>query len=395
MAVMAPVAGFSLTAFERFSAGLPLPGAATAHDEQLPLPDVVVFSSAPMRILSDLASAGLRQLTALLPMIEQAVQGESTAPLGYLAKAASAAARQINDGHQALLAEGPDRVATSMQRQAPAQSDAPANAATETKQLLRTLARQIGAEPAEDSPTSEPLRTIVRQSGGNLDTLPAEHPDRVATSMERQASAQSRAPASEAATDTKQLLRTLARRIGAQTGSFDENSTSEPFGTIARQAGAADQLEPRFKAEPGAGPIERWISEAKHLLRSTGDVLERADERLRPLAAEPTNVAGGPTTAWVLTEILAAQAQIAVAYNALTQSRATARVSYRAASRAVSLDSLAGATTLLGMLLILTTLWIIGGLWSAVTGVVALCGTAVWVWRISQASRGVTLDARR
>ena len=114
MAVMAPVSGLSLAALARFSAGLPLPEAAAPPDKQARMPDVVVFSSAPMRVLSDLASAGLRQLAALLPMIEQAVQGESPAPLGLLAKAASAAARQIGDGHEALLAEGPDRVAASI-----------------------------------------------------------------------------------------------------------------------------------------------------------------------------------------------------------------------------------------------------------------------------------------
>ncbi len=387
MASLAPVAGFSLAALERFPAGSPLPEATTASVKQPALPDVIVFSSAPLRILSDLASAGLRQLAALLPRIEQAVQEGSTVSLGYLAKAASTAARQISDGHQALVAEGPDRVAATLQSNGP----------TDSKQLLRTLARQIGAEAetAEDIPTSEPARTIVRQSGDKPDILLAEHPDRVATPMDRPDPAQSRAPEA-ASTDAKQLLRILARQIGAEIEPAEDSLTSEPAHTIARQVGTVDRLEPRSPVEPGASPIQRWISEAKHLLRSTGDVLERAEAQLRPLAAvEPTNVAGEPPAAWVLIEIMAAQAQIALAYNAISQSRAAARHSHRSASRAFSLDSLAGATTLFGMLLIVTTLWIVGGLWSAATGIVALCGAAIWVWRISQASRGVTLDAQR
>ena len=356
MAVMAPVPELSLALLARLTAALPLPGAGVEPGKQSGLsgvaafpppeitagpgqpsrvPDVVVFSSAPMRVLSDLASAGLRQLTALLPVLEQAVQAESTAPLGILAKAVAVAARQIVEGHTALLAEGPDRVAAALRGEVLTKSGAPTSAATDTKQMLRTLARQIGAEiePAQDSHVSETLRTI------------------------------------------------------------------------ARQIGASDTLEPRSAAEAGDGLIQRWLGEATHVLRSTGATLDRAEQQLRPLVSEEptqlagallagTNVAGMSPSAWVLSEILAAQAQIAMAYASVGQARTTARFTYRAAPRTLSLNNLAGATTLLGMLLILATLWLVGGLWSVATGLVALAATAVWVWRISRASRGVTLDAR-
>lgn len=289
------------------------------------MPDVVVFSSAPMRVLSDLASTGLRQLAALLPIIEQAVQEESMVPLGHLAKAAGAAARQIGEGHEALLAEGPDRVAAT-------------------------------------------LRGPLLQSGG---------------------------PATTAATDTKQLLRLLARQIGADTEPTQEGHASETLRSIARQIGTADQLEPRATAEPGAGPIQRWLTEAKHLLRSTGDALDRAEEQVSSLAkAEPINAASAAPPAWVLTEILAAQAQIGRVYGTIGRARATARIGYRAAPPTLALGTLAGATTVLGMLLILATLWLVGGLWSLVAGAAALGGTALWVLRISKASRGLALDAR-
>ena len=347
MAVMAPVSDLSVALLTRLTAALPLPESAAAPGkqsslpgvtallppdlaagpgQQLRVPDVVVFSSAPMRVLSDLASAGLRQLTALLPVLDQAVQTQNAAPIAILAKAVASAARQISEGHTALVAEGPDRVAAALRGEVLPRTGSPTVAVTDTKQLLRTLARQIGAEaeaePAQDSRTSETLRTI------------------------------------------------------------------------ARQIGASDQFELRSAGEPAEGPIQRWLAEAKHVLRGTSDALDRAEEQLRPIpTAEPINIVGATPTAWVLTEILAAQAQIARAYAAVGQARTTARASVRAAPRHFSLDHLSGATTLFGMSLILSTLWIIGGLWAVATGLVALAGTAIWVWRISRATRGVTLDA--
>ena len=106
-------------------------------------------------------------------------------------------------------------------------------------------------------------------------------------------------------------------------------------------------------------------------------------------------VAGALPSTWILAEIQAAQVQITAAYAAVSQPRTTARISYRIAPPHFSLDHLAGATTLLGMALILTTLWIVGGLWSTAAGIVALGGAVMWTWRLSQATRGVTLDARR
>lgn len=424
MAVMAPVSGLSLAALARFSAGLPLPEAAPSPDKQPRLPDVVVFSSAPMRVLSDLASAGLRQLAALLPLIEQAVQGESPAPLGHLAKAASAAARQIGDGHEALLAEGPDRVAASMQRPFPAQSAAPSVVGLDTKQGLRTLARQMGedakglpadgpdqvsalskrqlstqsaAPPTVGVDTKQVLRTLARQVGDETEALPGEGPNRVAASLQRQLATQPAATPT-AGSDTKEILRTLARQIGAEAELPHDGRASENLRTIARQLGTAGPSEPRAPEDPGAGPIQRWLSEAKHLLRSTSDALGRAEEQLRPTATqEPQaqSLDGTAQSAWVMTEILAAQAQVALAYAAVSQTRTGSPVGYRAvAPRRLSLDNLAGATTLLGMLLVVSTLWVLGGLWSAAAGIVACCGAAAWVWRISRASQGVTLDVR-
>ena len=113
MAVLAPVSGLQLEALARLPDARPLPGPAPEPKSSV-FSDVVVFSSAPMRVLSDRASAGLRQLASLLPLIEQAVSEETTLALGHLSKAAGTAARQITEGHEALLAEGPDRVAGAM-----------------------------------------------------------------------------------------------------------------------------------------------------------------------------------------------------------------------------------------------------------------------------------------
>lgn len=312
--MVAPVPGFSLAALARFSAALPLPEAAPAPDRQSRVPDVIVFSSAPMRLLSDLASAGLRQLAALLPMIEQAVQNESTVPLGHLAKAAGAAARQIVDGHEALLAEGPDRVAASVR----GRGIVPASATPDTQPSLRTLARQIGSQP-----------------------VPAE-----------------------------------------------PRQPSDILRTIARQLGSAELPEPKSPAEP----IQHWLIEAKHLLRSTGEALDRADDQLRPqLAADPASVAAGSSSRWVMTEIMAAQAQIALSYAAVSRVGTPTRTRDRVMPLTSSLDHLAGATTLFGMLLVLATLWLIGGLWSVAAGIAALAGAALWIWRVNRASLGLML----
>lgn len=323
MTITAPVPGFSLAALARLAAALPLPSAAPSSAQQRS-PDVVVFSSAPFRLLSDLASAGLRQLTALLPAIEQALQDDSAAPLGHLAKAAGAAARQITEGHVALLAEGPERVAASLRGEIPI----PATATpSEAQQVLRTLARQLGTaaepEPAPDVRTSETLRTI------------------------------------------------------------------------ARQIGTAEPLASPLAADKEASPIERWLGEAKLVLRSTGDALDRAEQQL--IALPPATAPDAPS-AWALAQITAAQAQVTAAYSSLSHSLREPRriaAAITAGSFAIPADHLAGATTMCGMLLVLATLWLAGGIWSLVTGTVGLIGIGFWVMRISRASSGVRLDVRR
>lgn len=322
MTVTAPVQGFSLAALARLVA-LPLPSAALPS-AQSRAPDVVVFSSAPFRLLSDLAGAGLRQLTTLLPALEQALQDAAAAPLGHLAKAAGAAARQIAEGHVALIAEGPERVAASLRGELPAPvTEVPADA----HQLLRTLARQLGtapdAEPAPEIRANESLRTIARQIG-----MP-DHP-----------------------------------------------------------------AAPR-SSEPEASPIERWLSDAELVLRGTSDVLDRAEQRLATL---PQATAPETPSAWALAQIAAAQVQVTAAYGSLGHSLRAPRRAIAAAasiSFALSADGVAGATTMLGMLVVLAALWFAGGVWSFVSGIAGLVALGVWVVRISRASSGVSLDVRR
>lgn len=333
MTITAPVPGFSLATLARFAAALPLPSAALPAAQQR-TPDVVVFSSAPFRLLSDLASAGLRQLTALLPALEQALQDESVASLGHLAKAAGAAARQITEGHVALLAEGPERAAASLRGEIPI----PVTTATaETRQVLRTFARQFGA---------------ALEAGSGSGSEPA--PD--------------------------------AR-------------TSETMRTIARQIGSAERLASAVLPEPDASPIQRWLGEAKHVLRGIGDALDRAAEQLQapPLMALADNPSNVPSI-WALAQVTAAQAQVAAAYGSLGQSLREPRriaAAMTAGTFAIPPDHLAGATTMLGMLLVLATLWLAGGIWSLVTGTAGLIAAGCWVVRISRASSGVRLDERR
>lgn len=327
MAITAPVPGLSLAVLAQLAAYLPLPAAETASAKPQPLPDTVVFSSPPTRLLSDIASAGLRQLAALLPAIEGAIRDESVVPLGQLAKAVSTAARQIADGHVALLAEGPDRIVAAM-------------------------------------PGRVPLPGAPLPSSG----------------------------------DAKQLLRDLARQLGAETERMPDAHTSETLRTIARQIDAA-RVEPRIPPDPGAGPIQRWLTEAKHVLRTTGGALDRAEATLRPLVAEARPDAGGqPSTIWALTEIMAAQAQLIAAYASLPPTRTEPRRTAGTTGEfrlTLPLQQLAGATALLGMMLIAAVLWLSGGIWALATGAAGLVVTAFWVWRISRASRGVTLDVAR
>ncbi|MGI4793101.1 MAG: hypothetical protein ACRYF2_26085 [Janthinobacterium lividum] len=347
MTITAPVQGLSLAALARLVA-LPLPS-AVPPSAQSRAPDVVVFSSAPFRLLSDLAGAGLRQLTALLPALEQALQDDGAVSLGYLAKAAGAAARQIAEGHVALIAEGPERVAASLRGELPAPAT---EVSTEANQVLRTLARQPGtaseAEPAPATRTNESLRTLARQLGTVSDAAPTPEPR------------------------ANETLRTVARQIGTQ-----------------------DHPAAPRSSEPEASPIERWLSDAELVLRGTGDVLDRAEQRL---AALPQATAPETPSAWALAQITAAQVQVTAAYGSLGHSLRAPRRAIAAAaatSFALSADRFAGATTMLGMLLVLGTLWLAGGLWSLVTGIAGLIALGLWVVRISRASSGVSLDVRR
>lgn len=322
MTITAPVQSLSLATLARL-ATLPLPSAAPSSAQQR-APDVVVFSSAPFRLLSDLASAGLLQLTALLPALERALQDDGATSLGHLAKAAGAAARQITEGHVALLAEGPERVAAWLRGETPIPTTA---ISSEARQTLRTLARQLGtapeADPAPDARTSETLRTI------------------------------------------------------------------------ARQIGTAERLAFPLVADPDTSPIQRWLDEAKLVLRGTGDALDRAEQQL---TAFPQTTTPDAPSSWALAQITAAQVQVSAAYGSLSKSlreprRFTAAIG--AGSFAMPPDHLAGATTMFGMLLVLATLWLAGGIWSLVTGTAGLIAVGYWVMRISRASSGVRLDVQR
>ncbi|RZK88141.1 MAG: hypothetical protein EOO66_18645, partial [Methylobacterium sp.] len=260
MTIMPPVQGLSLAALARLVA-LPLPSAAPPSAEPR-APDVVVFSSAPFRLLSDLAGAGLQQLTTLLPVLEQALQDDSAVSLGHLAKAAGAAARQIADGHVALLAEGPERVAASLRGELPAPvTEMP----TEARQVLRALARQIGTEPdtksAPESRANDGLRTLARQVGTASDAKPAPEPR------------------------ANEGLRTLARQLGTTPDAepAPEARANEILRTVARQIGTQDHPAALRSSEPDSSPIERWLNDADLVLRGTSDVLDRAEQRLAAL----------------------------------------------------------------------------------------------------------------
>ena len=223
----------------------------------------------------------------------------------------------------------------------------------------------------------------------------SESSDRFAATLPKTAPSPISSSASVVA-DAKQVLRAIARQVGAEAEPARDGKTSEILRSIARQIGTADNPEPLSRTGSDAEPIQRWLTEAKHVLRSTGDVLDQAEQQLRPLAAaEPLNQAAELPAGWALSQIVAAQAQIAMAYASLGQARTAPRLTSRTTPASFRIDQLAGATTFLGMLLVLATLWLIGGIWSVATGAVALGGAAVWVWRISQASRGMALDARR
>lgn len=170
MALMAVLPGLFPSALVRDTAAAPAREAATVMPR---LEDAVVFSSAPFRLLADLATAGLRQLATLLPSLERASEDGSLVPLGHLAKAANTAAREVADGHLALLAAGPDRTASAL-------LGVPIR--TTPSDGLRALARQRGGFPVEAAPprAADDLRAIARQLGAALplvgDDAPAVDP---------------------------------------------------------------------------------------------------------------------------------------------------------------------------------------------------------------------------
>ncbi|MDT7952367.1 MAG: hypothetical protein RQ966_12765 [Acetobacteraceae bacterium] len=171
MTAMAAVPGLSSATLLRLLAFTPPMGSPPALESALPPLDTVVFSSAPLRALADRASAGLWQLWALIPALEQAVRAGTTSPLVALARAAGSAARQVGEGHAALVAEGPVRVAAAITETS--------GGAGEINASLRTIARQIGAiaGSGHGRPASESLRAMARQVGALLDparSFPAE-----------------------------------------------------------------------------------------------------------------------------------------------------------------------------------------------------------------------------
>ena len=382
-----------------------------------PVPDTVVFSSAPLRLLADLASAGLRQLATLLPALEQAVGLPDPVPLGHLAKAAGAAARQVEEGHAALLAEGPDRVAASLNGEQRARAAAPDQAT----QLLRTLARQIGSAPpqATEARASEALRTIARQIGDSVASLP----DRASSPP---------ATASRSESNEPQPRRDPLARLGGEPVLLPERPLSQPTvpsrpespeqprnplapqpngvppqpadsrwndapTPLPRPIGSAFELPDARPAAP-ADAADRWLDEAQHLLHRAGDVLDQAGEQLRPLIAETP--IPSPQIGWALSQIVAAQVQLSSAVARLgTRSKPVsgggAAAAWSLPSMSIPLERLSHAAGLAGIMLVLFAVWLAEGVWTLAAGVAGLVTTAFWVFRISQAARGVTLDARR
>ena len=310
-------------------------------------PDSVVFSSAPFRALAELAATGLWQLAALLPTIEQAVEDQSLEPLAHLAKAAGAAAQQVNDGHAALLAAGPDRVAAALP------GAIPPRAVVQSDPLLRTLVRQIGT-------LSEP----GAEQGAEQETEPGfEHASKVAVDLQ-----------------PSDMLRTAARQIGA----------------------AALSRPPNAAGEASAEPAQLWLAEAKHLLHRTGDALDQASVLfpLAPASALLPLASGGspqdlPNPASLA--IAAAQLQIASAFSSLAQISQPPRRGATPSNFGLRLLSnrLSGATSVMGALILLTIMSLASGLWSVCLGLLGLTATMIWIWRIGRAARGVTLDAGR
>ena len=182
-----------------------------------------MFSTAPFRALAELAAAGLRQLATLLPTLEQAVEDRSLEPMIHLAKAAGAAARQVEDGHVALLAAGPDRLTAALPSALPLPRTLPSE---ETSQALRTFARQIGAtlEPEAGTVPNDTLRAAARQIG--------------AATLEHQAAVETDAKAEPA-----QLWLTEAKHLLHRTGdALDQASNLLPIPDPAQPPAALSAI---------------------------------------------------------------------------------------------------------------------------------------------------------
>ncbi len=139
-------------------------------------PDTVVFSSAPFRLLAEVATTGLRQLATLLPTLERVAADPAVAPsLGHLAKAAAAAARQVSDGHDALLAQGSERIVAALPGRATPRAPGSAPPPGVAEPPLRTLARSVGqsdAPPPALIRVDEGFRATMRQLGASADAPP-------------------------------------------------------------------------------------------------------------------------------------------------------------------------------------------------------------------------------
>ncbi|HYZ61469.1 MAG TPA: hypothetical protein VE650_03370, partial [Acetobacteraceae bacterium] len=338
MAVAAPpISGFALASLARWAATLPptpdasgLTGAPSSRQ-----PDLIVFSSAtPLRLLSDLASTGLRQLISLLPIVERLLQDPapeaSPLPLGHLAKALGAAAQQIEEGHEGLLTGDAARL-----------SPGTARASSTARDTLRATARELGV-------AYDPY-------------LPRGAADRLQSG---------RAP------DARQALRAAARQVGE---AHSDSSTPQA---------------PAPGGDRAASAVNRWLGDAKQALRGASGLLVRAEYRLQAAAspsseerAPPTvsHAPAGSDTAWALNQVSLAQHQVAAALLTVTASplrRVAPSRAPAAAAPATRIYRLNSVIAALGAGLLAVLGWLAAGSWSLASGfaclVVTGMATAVW-----------------
>ena len=460
MSVTAPGAGFglaALTAWARASVTAALdPGrvadvgaasqARKAADAGgrgamigLPVADAVMIRMPAGAMFREMATAGLRQLGALLPAIQRQLASSAEplpAALGHLARAVGDAAYQVatgfsgdeaaaagtavegtmvaGDGLESRAAgslanaasDGAAHGVATAPREAAAKRDGPAASADRETGSGgpggRGAPERIGSLPSSSGCAGQ--AAVARVAGFRLAGSPQAPSKAVADGLD-----------GLAARDGEASNRTSLARPSLGHPGWGRPSSSQDMDARGMVGNGVGSLADA--AVPLPEVMSRWRVLAQDTLQRASTILEQVSERLQPAPSHPHPAPGdmtatpGSDLSWAVLQVAGAQRQVALSMTILTgaacERAATPRrgmagqtgreaASWRRVNgfdRMISAVALAGTMLLVGLLGATFGLWVIGISILAVALTVGAAG--LWGWRVVVGAKGLRIMVRR